>query len=211
MIQRPDRQWFARPAPDVAQLLIGQILVHDTPGGRVSGRIVETEAYLGFDDAASHAAIYRTSVDKLQRTPGVIYMYRAYGIHAMFNVVTNSSDDASAVLIRSVEPVCGIAMMKQRRGPVPDRSLTRGPGNLCQAFGFRLDHDGIDLVSDRAIWIEFADSNVDIVCTPRIGITRNPDALLRYYDPASAFVSGSRRFRSGATPRGLDADTPAHP
>lgn len=207
MSERADRSWYARSATEVAQSLIGQVLVHETPEGRVSGRIVETEAYLGFDDAASHAAIYRNSVAKLQRTPGVVYMYRAYGIHAMFNVVTNLEHDASAVLIRSVEPICGIELFKQRRGAVADKSLTRGPGNLCQAFGFRLEHDGVDLVEDQSIWIEISGESTEIFCSPRIGITRNADAFLRYYDPASAYVSGSRASRMNAFPRGFDADS----
>lgn len=162
------------------------------------------------DDAASHAAIYRKGLNNLQRTPGLVYMYRAYGIHAMFNVVTNAPGEAGAVLIRSVEPLGGLDLIRERRGPVPERSLTRGPGNLCQAFGFRPEHDGIDLVTDDSIWIELSEECADVSCSPRIGITRNVDALLRYYDPASVFVSGPRTIRMRSTPRGLDADSPAH-
>ena len=192
---RAGREWYARPAPEVARALIGQVLIHDSEDGRVSGRIVETEAYLGLDDAASHAALYRNGVEKLGRVPGVVYMYRSYGIHAMFNIVTNAAGDPGAVLIRAVEPIEGMDLMRVRRGAVPDRALTRGPGNLCQAFDFRLDHDGDDLVTSPACWIELAGHGGRIACSPRIGITKNVEPALRYYDPDSPFVSGPRKFR----------------
>ena len=197
---RADRTWLARPSIDLAQALIGQSLVHELPEGRLAGRIVETEAYLGPLDAASHAALYRNGVEKLGRPPGTIYMYRAYGVHAMFNVVANVFGDCDAVLIRAIEPVEGINLMRARRGLVVDRLLTSGPGKLCQAMGFRLDHDGLDLITDPTIWIELTGWSGRIECSPRIGITKNVDPLLRYYDPASAFVSGPRKFRTGVTP-----------
>jgi DNA-3-methyladenine glycosylase len=205
-MSRADRDWFARAAPDVARALIGQVLVHFGAFGRLSGRIVETEAYLGLDDAASHASLYRHGFDKLSRDPGIVYMYRAYGIHAMFNIVTDSPGTGGAVLIRALEPLEGIETMRERRGPVPDRSLTRGPGNVCQAMGFRLDLDGHDLVSSHEIFVETCDAPVAIECSPRIGITKNPDPLLRYYDRESPFVSGSRTFKTGMISRGPDAD-----
>lgn len=197
---RADRDWYARPAPEVARSLIGQILVHSGPEGRVSGRIVETEAYLGLDDAASHASLYRNGFAKLSRDPGIVYMYRAYGVHAMFNIVTDAPGIGGAVLIRAIEPLEGIKLMLQRRGPVPERSLTRGPGNVCQAMGFHIDLDGVDLVISDSVYVETTGIQASIECSPRIGITKNIDPLLRYYDPESAFVSGSRVYRKGVTP-----------
>lgn len=200
MIVRADRSWFARPSIDVAQGLIGQTLIHETDEGLVAGRIVETEAYLGPADAASHAALYRNGVEKLGRAPGTVYMYRAYGVHSMFNIVSNHAGDCDAVLIRAVAPIDGVELMRIRRGPVPDTALTRGPGNLCQAMGFRLDHDGLDVVVSDAIRIELIEAAGRIECSPRIGITKNADPFLRYYDPDSPFVSGPRKFRTGVAP-----------
>jgi DNA-3-methyladenine glycosylase len=200
MIRRADRDWYARPAPELARLLIGQTLVHEGREGRVSGRIVETEAYLGLNDAASHASLYRQGLARLARDAGIVYMYRAYGIHAMFNIVSDAPGIGGAVLIRAVEPLDGIELMRQRRGAVNDRSLTRGPGNVCQAMGFRLEHDGVDLVVSDEVFVEAVAESTVVECSPRIGITKNIEPFLRYYDPESAYVSGSRAYRTGVTP-----------
>lgn len=197
---RADRSWFTRSSPEIARALIGQSLVHITPQGRLVGRIVETEAYLGLDDAASHASLYRSGLAKLTRTPGTIYMYRAYGVHAMFNIVADSPGTGGAVLIRAVEPLEGIEEMRVNRGGLPDRLLTSGPGKLCQAMGFRLEHDGLDAASHPAIRIELTGETPVIECSPRIGITKNVEPLLRYYEPTSAYVSGARKNRTGLTP-----------
>jgi DNA-3-methyladenine glycosylase len=181
-------------------LLIGQTLVHDGREGRVSGRIVETEAYLGLNDAASHASLYRQGLAKLARDAGIVYMYRAYGIHAMFNIVSDAPGIGGAVLIRAVAPLDGIELMRQRRGAVNDRSLTRGPGNVCQAMGFRIEHDGVDLVVSDEVFVEAVAESTVVECSPRIGITKNIEPFLRYYDPESAYVSGSRAYRTGVTP-----------
>jgi DNA-3-methyladenine glycosylase len=190
---RPGRGWFEQPSPELARSLLGQTLVRVTEEGVTSGRIVETEAYLGIEDAASHAALYRTGRAALARVAGAVYMYRAYGMHAMFNIVSDREDVHGAVLIRAVEPIAGIELMRARRGSVPELRLTSGPGNLCVAMGLTLADDGRDLVTDETVWIELGIKPVDHAVSTRIGITKNPEAPLRFFDPASRYVSAHRR------------------
>jgi DNA-3-methyladenine glycosylase len=191
--ERPDRAWFEQPSPDLARSLLGQALVRITDDGITAGRIVETEAYLGVEDAASHAALYRSGREAMAREAGCVYMYRAYGAHAMFNIVSDQEGVHGAVLVRALEPLTGIELMRQRRGSLPDLQLTSGPGKLCVAMALTLSDDGRDLVTDDTVWIELTGETIIPETGPRIGITRNTDAPLRFLDPASPFVSGSRR------------------
>jgi DNA-3-methyladenine glycosylase len=186
-------EWFERATVDVARELLGAILVHKENDEIVSGRIVETEAYLGEEDAASHASLYRRGREALSRPAGRIYMYRAYGVHAMFNIVTESPATHGAVLIRAIEPVEGIDRMIARRGVPVEHRLGQGPGNLCVAMGFTLADDNRDLGSDSGIWIASGSRVEQIGVSVRIGITKNADAPLRFFDPASRSVSGSRK------------------
>ena len=149
-----ERAFFERPTVDVARDLLGQVLVSVTPEGRTAGRIVETEAYLGADDPASHAARLRTGrVEAMWGEPGIAYVYRSYGIHAMLNVVTEPLGETGAVLIRALEPVIGVDLMRARRGLDNARLLCSGPGKLCQALGISLDMHGSDLVTSDKLWI----------------------------------------------------------
>ncbi|MCC6792124.1 MAG: DNA-3-methyladenine glycosylase [Thermomicrobiales bacterium] len=195
---RAGRAWFEQPSPELARALLGRTLVCVSPEGVTSGRIVETEAYLGIDDAASHAALYRSGREAMSRPAGAVYMYRAYGVHAMFNIVSDREQVHGAVLIRAIEPLAGIELMRVRRGSVPDLRLTSGPGNLCVAMGLTLADDGRDLVTDESVWIELGGAEVAPAVSLRIGITRNTDAPLRFYDPVSPFVSAHRRSVSDA-------------
>jgi len=190
---RPDRAWFEQSSPELARALLGQLLVRVSNDGVASGRIVETEAYLGIEDAASHAALYRSGREAMAREAGCVYMYRAYGAHAMFNIVSDREGVHGAVLVRAIEPVAGIELMRQRRGSMPDLQLTSGPGKLCVALGLTLADDGRDLVTDDSVWIELTGERVHAAVSNRIGITRNTDAPLRFFDPASPYVSGPRR------------------
>ncbi|MGH2551525.1 MAG: DNA-3-methyladenine glycosylase [Thermomicrobiales bacterium] len=185
--------WFERATVDVARELLGTILIHQFDDAIVSGRIVETEAYLGEEDAASHAALYRRGREALSRPAGRIYMYRAYGVHAMFNIVTESPATHGAVLIRAIEPVEGIDRMIARRGVPVEHRLGQGPGNLCVAMGFTLADDDRDLGHDSEIWIAPGPPVEQIGVSVRIGITKNADAPLRFFDPTSRAVSGSRK------------------
>jgi DNA-3-methyladenine glycosylase len=158
----------------VARRLLGRLLVVPTRGGgRVSGLIVETEAYRGPEDRASHAHGGRRTrrTETMYGPGGTAYVYFVYGMYHQFNVVTNREDVPHAVLVRAIEPVEGIALMRRRRGGDPDRSLTSGPGKLCIALGIDRRHDAADLLGDR-IWIEEGRPvrAAAIATGPRIGI-----------------------------------------
>lgn len=184
--------FYARSAQEVARSLLGTWLRSEIGGEVAAGRIVETEAYIGPHDPASHAA------ERYGRTrrnlsmfgpPGIAYVYRSYGIHWCLNVVTDRADYPAAVLIRAVEPRTGIAIMTRRRGTA-ERDLARGPGRLTQAFGITGALDGH--VLDRPpLTIHPApdDAVLDIANGPRVGITRAADWPLRYWLRDSPWVS----------------------
>jgi len=143
------RSFYARPTLTVARELIGKVLVHRTADGVASGMIVETEAYIGEDDAACHAACGPTRRNApLYGPPGVAYVYLNYGIHYLVNAVTEGEGSPAAVLIRALEPVDNIGLMTERRGLSKEsapHSLCRGPGNLTRALAINLSNNGLDL------------------------------------------------------------------
>jgi DNA-3-methyladenine glycosylase len=159
----------------VARQLLGQILVVPTENGeRVSGMIVETEAYRGPEDRASHAYGGRRTrrTETMYRTGGTAYVYFVYGMYHQFNVVTSVSDIPHAVLVRALEPVEGIEVMRARRPGQSDVNLTSGPGKLSVALAIDRTLDGADLLDDR-VWIERGGRPVPasaVACGPRIGI-----------------------------------------
>lgn len=185
----------------VAKELLGKIMVTRFKGVLTAGRIVETEAYNGVVDKASHAYNgRRTSRTEIMFMPGGhAYVYLCYGIHHLFNVVTNVKDVPHAVLIRALEPLEGIDMMLKRAGKKKaDHSLTRGPGNLSKAMGILTEHSGYDLSNDE---IFIADDGMklnrnSIISTPRIGVDyAAEDALLpyRFILKDSPYVSGKTK------------------
>jgi DNA-3-methyladenine glycosylase len=189
--------FYARDTEIVARELLGCLLVSTVGGARVSGRIVETEAYLGPHDPASHAAerIGRTRRNtSMFAAPGTAYVYRIYGVHWCLNAVTMRIDYPSAVLIRALEPVDGSEVMRRRRWPnVPpgaDRLIASGPGKLATALAITGELDGHDLVQPP-LFIEpgepVADTNVSV--GPRIGITQAADWPLRFCVANSQWVS----------------------
>jgi DNA-3-methyladenine glycosylase len=159
----------------VARQLLGQILVVPTKSGdRVSGLIVETEAYRGPEDRASHAYGGRRTrrTETMYREGGTAYVYFVYGMYHQFNVVTNAPEIPHAVLIRALEPVEGVELMRARRPGRSDVNLANGPGKLSIALAIDRSLDGADLLDDR-VWIEREDRQVSdssIACGPRIGI-----------------------------------------
>jgi DNA-3-methyladenine glycosylase len=172
-------------------------LVSTIGGARVSGRIVETEAYLGPHDPASHAAerIGRTRRNtSMFAAPGTAYVYRIYGVHWCLNAVTMRIDYPSAVLIRALEPADGIAVMRRRRWPdAPagsDRLIASGPGKLAAALGITGELDGHDLLQPP-LFIEPGEPVEDtkVVVGPRIGITQAADWPLRYWVAECPWVS----------------------
>lgn len=189
--------------PDVMQIakeLVGKILVTDWGEGRTSGRIVETEAYNGAFDKASHAFKGRTKrTEVMFGSGGVAYVYLCYGIHQMFNIVTNKDGEPNAILIRAVEPIEGINIMLERTGKkMLDATLTRGPGNVGKAFGFHTSQCGLSLVSDELFMADdgFKVPQAALGISPRIGVDyAGEDALLpyRFYVKGNSYVSGKIR------------------
>ncbi len=177
----------------LARFLIGKAVLRELPEGQVSGRIVETEAYL-VGDAASHAYRGLTQRNRsmfLDR--GYAYVYLAYGTSFMLNVSSEAAGVGEAVLIRALEPLAGIAAMERRRGTTNLRDLARGPGRLTQALGIDRALDGADLCAPGPLWLgEDGHEAGEIGISARIGITKDADRPLRFYLRGSRFVSGPR-------------------
>jgi len=182
----------------IAKSLTGKILVTTFNGNLTSGRIVETEAYVGITDKASHSFGGRRTNrnEHMYNVGGISYVYICYGIHTMFNVVTNITNAPDAVLIRALEPIEGIDCMLQRTGKMQiDNTLTKGPGNLCRAMGIAKIHSGISLNSKEIFIADdgFLFTPEAIAASNRIGIdSAGIDALLpyRFYVRGNKFVSG---------------------
>ena len=184
--------FYAKPAREVAPALIGHYLVSALDGARTVGRIVETEAYLGPDDPASHAAerIGRTARNEAMfGPPGTAYVYRSYGIHWCLNAVTDTEGHPAAVLIRALEPVEGLDAMRDRRG-TSDRDLARGPGRLTEALAITGDQDGHPLSEAPLLLCEGPPPDPEAIeAGPRIGISRAADWPLRFTLKGSRYLS----------------------
>ncbi|HUS82844.1 MAG TPA: DNA-3-methyladenine glycosylase [Dehalococcoidia bacterium] len=196
-----DRHFYQQDARKVARGLLGKYLVFESQSGRFCGRIVETEAYLGERDTASHAFHGRTRrTEVMYGEGGHLYVYFTYGMHWLMNVVTGREGSAEAVLLRAVEPVEGIALMNANRGGKALRLLTSGPARVAQAFGVDGSLNGADLCGDL-IWIEARGDVIrasQIVATKRIGVGYArawKDRKLRFYLADSEFVSKAPRRR----------------
>ena len=172
----------------VARRLLSCALVHETPEGRVAGRIVETEAYLAKGDPAAHSHAGRTERNaSMFLSAGRAYVYRIYGIHHCFNVVTGREGAGEAVLVRALEPLEGLDRMAEHRGRSDPRELCSGPGKLVQAL-----HDGIEL-SRGVLRIEPLElPRPRIEAGPRVGISKAKELDLRFWVQASSFVSRAR-------------------
>lgn len=170
----------------VAKALIGKVLVTSFNGITTAGRIVETEAYNGITDKASHAWSGRRTkrTETMYAAGGISYVYLCYGIHHLFNVVTNEVEVPHAVLLRAVEPVFGIEAMLKRTGKLkPDDTLTRGPGNMSRALGIEVKHNAVSLHSAELFIADdgFIVKPSHIIATPRIGVDyAGEDAMLPY-------------------------------
>ena len=188
----------------IAKELLGKILVTKWNGIETSGRIVEVEAYNGVVDKASHAAGGRRTNrnEVMYGEGGVSYVYLCYGIHHLFNVVTNRRETPHAVLIRALEPMKGIDVMLERTGKKKlDYTLTKGPGNVSKALGiFFKQHSGLSLLSKELFIAEddFKLKKTDIVASPRIGVDyAGEDASLpyRFFIRGNPFVSGNKKVK----------------
>ena len=194
------RAFYARGPRVLARALLGRVLVHDdTRAGRLAGLIVETEAYAGADDPASHAYRGETPRNRVMfGPPGVAYVYFTYGMHHCFNVVCGAVGQPSAVLVRALEPLLGLAAMRRRRAGVEGARVARGPGSLARAMGLDLRLDGADLTRGP-LWIaDLPPRRLGrrIGRGPRVGITRAATFPWRYWLIGSAAVSAGPRLRS---------------
>jgi DNA-3-methyladenine glycosylase len=195
-IRRLKRKELPSDTVAMAKFLIGCMLVHDVDGERLAGRIVETEAYLT-GDAASHA--YRGLT---KRNPsmflarGHAYIYISYGVWPMLNVSSMEKGVGEAVLIRALEPLEGIeAMRRSERERVLD--IARGPGRLTRAMRVTLAHDGVDLCGTGPLFLGAPlRHTAPISVSTRIGISKDADRKLRFFEQGSPFVSGSKRLNS---------------
>ena len=182
----------------IAKELLGKILITKFDSIITSGRIVETEAYAGIVDRASHAYGNRRTkrTEVMFADGGKSYVYLCYGIHHLFNIVTNQKEIPHAILIRALEPLQGIDIMLSRTGKKkPDYSLTKGPGNVSKALGISTHHTGSNLLTDEIFIGDdgFKLSKKEILSTPRIGVDyAGEDAKLLY-----RFVVKSNKYVSG--------------
>jgi len=202
------RSFYDRPTLDVARDLIGKVLVHDRRGVRTSGAIVEVEAYIGETDPACHAAPGPTLRNEpLYGPPGRAYVYLNYGIHCLVNVVTEPHGSAAAVLIRALDPIDGVSVMrlrrrrttKGRRTPhsptLGTHELCRGPGNLTMAMGITLSENRLDLVGERLFVEDRGIRPGPIIWGPRIGIRVGRERPWRASVDGHPAVSGPRTPR----------------
>ena len=196
------RSFYDRPTLTVARELLGKVLVHRSRGGvvasSVAGMIVEAEAYIGEEDPACHAATGPTRRNApLYGTPGRAYVYLIYGTHYLVNAVTEGEGHPAAVLIRALQPVDGMTLMKQRRAPgrgaVADTDLCRGPGNLTRALGITLTDNLVDLACGRLTIEDRGLAVGHVSWGPRIGIRVGTDRLWRCWLTGHRAVSGPRR------------------
>ncbi len=182
----------------IARQLLGKILVTKIDGLVTSGKIVETEAYVGLTDKASHSFDGKRTArnEHMYSAAGTAYIYICYGMHQMMNIVTNEKDIPDAVLIRAIEPLEGIEIMLQRTGKAQlDKTLTRGPGNVGKALGIFKHHSGINLLGKEIYLLDDGQKITgDIIgISKRIGVeSAGPDALLpyRFYIKKNKYVSG---------------------
>lgn len=165
------REFYAQPTIQVAQQLLGKSLVRVHPQGVMSGVILETEAYIGFEDQASHASRGLTRRNAVMFGPaGFAYVYLIYGMHHCLNVVTEREAYPAAVLIRALQPSEGVELMRAQRRKQDLRLLANGPGNLCQALGIERSFNGLDLCADALFIEDRGCSPPDIMVTTRVGV-----------------------------------------
>jgi DNA-3-methyladenine glycosylase len=180
---------------ELARYLVGKMLVHDVRGKRTSGRIVETEAY-PVGDAAGHAFRGETRRNaSLYLARGHAYVYFIYGMYYCLNVSSERAGIGAGVLIRALEPIDGIEIMKERRGSSSLRDLARGPGRLVLAMAIDKHDDGLDLCTDPSLWLGASDPKYRgvVAATTRIGLSREQSRPWRFYERGSKFVSGPRQ------------------
>jgi len=181
---------------ELARYLVGKVVVHDTDEGRLSGRIVETEAY-PVGDSASHAFRgEKRRNSSLFLGHGHAYVYFTYGSSFMLNVSSEAAGVGAGVLLRALEPLEGIAVMQRLRGGASLLDLARGPGRLAEAMQIDFSQDGLDLCAAGPLWLATSRLKTGAIGqSARIGLTRNVDRRLRFYERGNPYVSGAKRLR----------------
>ncbi|HEX3722060.1 MAG TPA: DNA-3-methyladenine glycosylase [Nitrolancea sp.] len=173
-------EWYERPVIDVARALLGCLLVSTHGDETVAGLIVETEAYDGQEDPASHSAFRRTGLVTAMWGPrGTAYVYRAYGMYPCFNVIAGPGNRPSAVLVRAIHPLVNLQAMARRTGRAANDRVASGPGLTGRALGIEVGDNGHPL-QDEPLWIQPGIREFEIISGPRIGITRAVEAEWRF-------------------------------
>jgi DNA-3-methyladenine glycosylase len=191
-LSRPlPRSFYDRPTLEVARDLLGKILVFNSPEKQLSARIVETEAYIGQDDPACHAARGQTVRNKIMfGPPGFSYVYFIYGMYYCFNVVTERAGFPAAVLVRAAEPLTGRDSMRVRSPKGSPEKILSGPGKLCRSFGLTTEHSGLDLSGPTVHVLASDREESEIVCSRRIGIKVGAKLPYRFNLADSNAISG---------------------
>src|SRR5215470_14438521 len=196
-IRRIRRSELPEQTVELSRFLIGKVVVHELPAGRVSGRIVETEAYPPGDPAGHHFRGPTPRIRSMYLAPGHVYVFFNYGAHFMLNIVSEPVKTAAAILIRALEPLEGIELMQRHRKTTQLLDLTRGPGRLAQALQIDRCHDGVDLCAAGELWLGAIERLAGrIGKSVRIGISRAADKQLRFFERGNPFVSGPKRLLS---------------
>lgn len=196
-IRRLRRSELPNDTVELARYLIGKTLVHDAAKGRMSGRIVETEAYV-VGDASGHAFRGQTRRNRsLFLRRGHAYVYFVYGCWYMLNVSSESPGIGAGVLLRALEPLEGIALMKRRRGAAQSQDLAKGPGRLATAMRIDRRYDGADLCASGPLWLGTAVQPAGAIGeSVRMGLRREVERVLRFYERGNPSVSGPKRLRT---------------
>ncbi|MBO8092842.1 MAG: DNA-3-methyladenine glycosylase [Prosthecochloris sp.] len=194
-MQRVSGEFFNMSALEMAAALLGMVMTHElSPGVFLRGRIVETEAYLGSGDEACHASRRKTKRNSVMfGPPGTLYVYFTYGNHYLLNIVTEPEGVAGAVLLRAMEPLEGIGIMRQHRGRKHDHELMNGPGKLTRALGLTLEHNGTSLLGGP-VFLEKGTPvrQEEISTSPRIGISKSTELPWRKFITGHPCVSKGR-------------------
>jgi DNA-3-methyladenine glycosylase len=208
-VRRLTRKELPCDTLELARFLIGKVVVHDLPEGRLSGRIVEAEGYPPGDPAGHHFRGLTPRNRSLFLRHGHVYVYFNYGMHFMLNISSEPAGVGGGVLIRALEPLEGIELMQRNRKGIGLRDLTRGPGRLAAALRIERSLDGLDLFSRGPLWLGVGElrkaavggvvADIAVASTIRIGITRAADQLFRFYECGSPFVSGPKRLLLSAS------------
>ncbi len=198
-LARPGRSFYEASSQQVARRLLGKKLVRVLGGVRLAGIVVEAEAYRGRGDPASHAFRGRTKRNEVMfGEAGHAYIYFSYGVHYCLNVTTEPAGKAAAVLIRAVEPVEGVELMRMNRGVEDISALASGPGKLTKAFAIGRELNGEDLVHSETLFFEDGPGVKPVGVSPRIGVSAAADRRWRFFAKTSRFVSRRKQSPEGA-------------